>query len=166
MTLTLERVREVLLYEPDTGEFFWRVKMGNGKPAAGCTAGSKRPDGRYHLRLDGKFYMRSRLAWFYVTGRWPTPEVDHKNYIPTDDRFDNLREATRSQNHANMPLTQRHSVSGMKGARYCKRYKKFYSCIKRHGKQKFLGYFATAEEASAAYFAAAKEAFGEFARVA
>lgn len=88
--------------------------------------------------------------------------VDHVNGDTLDNRRLNLRPATRAQNARNA-RTPSHSRSGIKGA--CLFAGRWRARIRLNGKQVCLGRFDTAEEAHAAYSAAAKQHFGEFARV-
>jgi hypothetical protein len=92
-------------------------------------------------------------------GEWAS-QLDHENRDPLDDRIENLRPATNSQNSAN---SSKCGPSGYKGVSFDSRAKKWRAAIKPNGTNRFLGYFADPAEAHAAYVAAAKEAFGEFA---
>jgi len=96
--LTLEIVRIVLYYDPETGKWKWLKNRGGNRGKAGTW----RKDGRIQIRLYGKFYLSSRLAWFYMTGEWPT-EIDHIDRNRANDRWTNLREVSRSENLKNKP---------------------------------------------------------------
>ena len=160
--LTVDRLKAVLNYDPERGLFTWRhSRIGRGC-RAGATAG--RPNERGYLRLgiDGVRYKAHQLAWLYMTGEWPELQIDHRNNDKSDNRWSNLRLATGSQNQANRGL-QRNNTSGFKGV--SARRGKFAAYIKRDGKKHTLGSFDTAEEAHAAYVAAAPLFHGEFARV-
>src|ERR1700674_1345685 len=98
-----ERLRAVLLYDPETGVFTRRINRGKWK--AGAQVGWLRPDGYIGIGLDYHEYLAHRLAWLYVTGEWPI-DVDHENTCRSDNRWDNLREASRSQNMRNMKRTK------------------------------------------------------------
>jgi hypothetical protein len=104
-----------------------------------------------------------------MTGRWPEPFVDHRDLNKHNNAWVNLREATKSQNQANVGIIASNK-SGLKGVsryRAGERYgKPWQACIGVNGKSKHLGHFATKEEAHAAYCEAASEIFGEFARAA
>lgn len=94
-----------------------------------------------------------------MTGVWPT-QVDHKNRDRSDNRWDNLREATVSQNSGN---SVRPSAQGLpKGVRPNKG--GFQAKIWGTGKWKCLGTYPTPELASEAYKQAAIEKYGDFAR--
>jgi hypothetical protein len=90
-------------------------------------------------------------------------EVDHKNRNTLDNRRENLRAATVTENHCNSCL-YRNSGTGFKGVSFDKRRQKFYARVAMDGSRKHLGHFPTAEAAHAVYCAAAKELHGEFAR--
>lgn len=167
--LTHERLREVLRYDPETGIFTWRINIycGNGRAIvmAGDVAGHKSV--RRHttyivIGIDGCRYMAHDLAVFHVEGDMPRL-VDHEDRDGVNNRWENLRRATKSQNGANQCLSPRNKF-GLKGVMRDKHGKKWVAQIQVDGKSKHLGTFKTPEEAHAAYVAAAERHFGEFAR--
>jgi len=157
--LTQKRLKELLDYCPKTGVFTWRVSRA-GSALAGTTAGTLQTGGYRQGRVDGKFYMFHRLAFFYVLGRWPKDQVDHVNGIRDDNRWANLREATASQNIHNRGASAL-SSSGVKGV--YPRGTRWYAKICVKGNRQHLGVFDTIEEAAHAYSTAAETNFGEFA---
>lgn len=159
--VTAERLREVLRYDPDTGRFTWLVRQGRQSP--GKPAGCVTPSGYVIAAVDGQHYRAHRLAWLYMTGAWPAAFIDHKNRDRADNRWANLREATKSQNGANQAPRSAH---GFKGATYNKRQGRWVAQAKINGKPVYLGYHDTPEEAHEAYMAAMTAHFGEFARAA
>jgi hypothetical protein len=162
MALTAERLRELLVYTPETGEFHWAVSKGAAR-RGGLAGGSVGGTGYLNIGIDGKLYRTHRLAWLYVYGEWPENEIDHINLVKTDNRIKNLRQASHTENMANKPV-YKNNVGGLKGVR--KRGQKWHAQIQSGGKIKFIGSFSTPEMAAAAYSAAAQEMFGEFARAA
>lgn len=90
-------------------------------------------------------------------------EVDHINGDKLDNRRDNLRICTRSENQCNVGK-RTHNTSGFKGVNWYPKYQKFRAYIGVNSKWKHLGYYTTAEEASAVYQSAAKLLHGTFAR--
>jgi hypothetical protein len=129
------------------------------------SAGNKIPflvgrDGRMSAYVVGKHWQIGRLVWFYVTGTIPKLEVDHVNRNFLDNRIENLRLATRSQNAANRPAAS-NSKTGVKGV-YPER-NKWRAEVQVGGKKIVLGVFPTIAEASAAYRNAAIKYHGEFA---
>jgi hypothetical protein len=73
----------------------------------GDIAGTTRPDGRRQISIDNLTYLASRLAWLYMTGRWPKEEIDHIDRDKGNDRWENLREATHQQNQLNRDWVDR-----------------------------------------------------------
>lgn len=106
----------MLHYDPETGVWTWLKAPKHNTRRTGHRAGSVGSDGYRKIRIDGLTYISSRLAFIYTTGEWPTHEMDHENRIRDDDRWDNLREATSSQNKYNTRV--RESNLGVKNI-YC-----------------------------------------------
>lgn len=158
--LTQERLKDLLHYDPETGVFTWRVAKRGIR--AGAVAGAVHKDSGYILiGIDKKSYRAQRLAWLYMTGEWPPALVDHRNLDRADNRWANLRAATRAQNNANT-RSRAHNKLGIKGVRAVG--SKFRAIITIDGNPIHLGYFPTADEAHAVYVRAANDRFAEFAR--
>lgn len=157
--LTHEYLLSRLSYDPETGVFLWLAYASRPKQwhtrYAGKPAGSKNFDGHVVINLDGVSHYAHRLAWFYVTGEWPTTTVDHEDRDRSNNRWGNLREATPRQQRQNTEARV-----GVKGVRRV--WNKWAAQIKHKGRSRYLGLFSTIEEASAAYDAAARELHGEF----
>lgn len=163
--LTAERLRGVVSYDPETGVFVWKVNPSNRRVGDEC--GDIKKDSGYRLiSVDCRRYRAHRLAWLYMTGAWPTEQVDHKNGVRSDNRWSNLREATQRQNSANM--MRRNNKTGVKGViRYQgPKHVRFRANIMVDGHTNYLGSFKTLEAAAEAYRIAAEKHFGEFARAA
>ena len=156
--LTQERLKEVLRYDPDSGDFFWRVSTSNRMPV-GSKAGKRDRRGYLIIGVDGTQYYAHRLAWFYVYGEFP-PYLDHVNQDKSDNRISNLREATKIDNGGNSKA--RKSRSGLKGAHWHRGAGRWSSIVHYNGNHVYLGLFDTPEEAHAAYCKTAEELFGEF----
>lgn len=173
--LTQGRLKELLTYEPLTGLFRWRIHRSRGA-RAGEPAGHVTSEGYVRITIDGGRYLAHRLAWLYMMGEWPAELVDHRDVNTGNNRWSNLRAATKSQNKMN-EKTRRDNRTGLKGVHYrefvvyrngskAKRLSPFAAVIKEGHKQKTIGYFRTAEQAHAAYCERASQLFGEFARAA
>jgi hypothetical protein len=154
--LTRARLRELLDYNEKTGEFCWRQRTD-------VSADHIPGQGRLFIRIDERLYAAHQLAWFYMTGRWCKPTIDHRDGDATNNRWNNLRRATRSQNSANRRRPV-HNTSGYKGARLCRKSGKWRATIGRNGRTIHLGMYKTPQEAHEAYLKAARKLFGEFAR--
>lgn len=161
--LTQERLRELLDYDPETGFFTW-VTRRNGIHV-GQTAGHVNNHGYVQIRIDGRSYQAHRLAWLWMVGALPTDHVDHINRDRADNRWGNLRLASRSQNMGNRSIS-RNNTSGVKGVIWHKDAGKWMACIKINGKRRYLGYFLDIDAAAAAYADAARQHFGEYAHAA
>lgn len=158
----LQWLRQVVRYDPDTGEIV-RLKSNKGpNNRPGRVLGYKTKDGHIEINLSGKKWLAHRLAWYLTYAEWPH-EIDHKNGVASDNRISNLRVATHSQNIANAGSRR----SGMlKGAYRCSDGSgRWFSSIRIAEKNVHLGRFDTPEEAHAAYAKAAAAQFGEFARL-
>lgn len=143
--LTAERLRELIDYDPETGLFTHRMSRGPVK--AGDVAGCGNGLGYRRIRVDGPQYRSARLAYLWMTGEWPPEEIDHINRNPADDRWDNLRAVSPSQNLLNRKLPR--STNMPTGVQ--RQGNRFEAKISVHRKLCYLGMFSTPEAASAAY---------------
>ena len=165
MKLTAKLAREILFYDEQTGLLYWKQKTSK-KTLIGSAAGClHKASGYVFVTIHRVHHKAHRLIWLIKTGSWPRKDVDHVNGRRADNRWVNLREATRSQNLANARLKLL-NTSGFKGISWDGRRNKWRARIKVEYQEIWLGYFATPEQAHAAYVAAAKEHFGEYARAA
>ncbi len=120
--------------------------------------------GYVQIKIDNITYYAGPLAWFYMTGRWPKHTVDHENRLRNDNRWSNLREATRPENAGNTGLWKTNK-SGYRGVSASKK-GKYRASIKRDGKTYNLGDFACPKQAAKAYDGAAIGHYGlAFARL-
>jgi hypothetical protein len=98
-----------------------------------------------------------------MTGEWPKQTIDHRNAIKSDNRAENLREATSSQNAINRSLRSDNALR-IKGVHFHKHSQRYVAQISVNGKQRTLGYFNDPELAELAYLSAADRYHGAFAR--
>lgn len=159
---TANRVRELLDYNPITGEFTWKTNR-RGRRQRGMSAGCIHPNGYVRISIDYRLYNAQRLAWLFITGKWPEKLVDHIDGNPSNNRADNLREANWIQNNVNRKISSANK-SGYKGVSFIAKSNKWGAWIKINGKSKSLGRYDTPQEAHEAYKKAAYEAHGTFAR--
>lgn len=172
-----QALRQLLDYEPETGFLTWKKRgpewfQDSEKQTAESVA--KRWNARYAGQRAftakckgyhvgnigrGRLFRASRVIWAMVYGEWPDVDVDHKNTISDDDRLDNLRPATSSQNAQNK--LGRPSMSGIKGVRM-NRVGNWQASITANRKRYHLGTFSTKEAAAGAYAEAAKQLHREF----
>lgn len=167
MSISHSELLSLLHYDPETGIWTW-LRRGKGRRPPGTKAGS------IHKTLGYKYigisfageknkYLSHRLAWFYMTGQWPSHQIDHRDCNPKNDRWGNLREATQSQNNANVRV-RRDSRSKLKGVQWDERRKKWRARIKIDVKTKHLGDFDCPAAAHFAYLIQATTRYGAFAR--
>ena len=155
--LTQEELKELLNYDAETGIFTRKVKRRGIGANVGDVVGSIKTDGYVVFKIKGKIYKAHRIAWLYVYGKYPKNEIDHINLIKSDNRIENLREASRSQNMQNIHNAGKSSTSGFRGVDYRKCMGLYEARIQANGKRHFLGYYGSAKEAHDAYVKAKKE---------
>lgn len=163
--LTAQRLRQLFKYEPEIGNFI-RLKNATRSDLVGKIAGTLLKNGYVSIHVDGAAYLAHRLAFLYETGHWPSIHTDHRNGVRNDNRWLNLRDATRSQNNQNSKRKGRRFLKGVELATDPRRLKPYSARICANGKRHSLGYFSTEIEAHAAYCEAATRLHGEFARAA
>lgn len=152
-----EYLKGKIQYDPETGLFWWpKPKAGTkrGKPA-----GHLNTNGYVTIKIDGYPYKAHQLAWVYMTGEWPSLEIDHINRNRSDNRWNNLRHVSKSLNMANSKV-RKDSTTGFKGV-YLTSKGRWKASICKDKKTHHLGYFDSKEEAGEAYKRAHKEVFKE-----
>ncbi len=165
--ITWERLGELLDYNPETGVFRWK-KLSHesvSNISVGDVAGWVENNGYRRITIDGQRYVAHRLAWFYMKGEMPKGKLDHKDGNRDYSAIANLRIATPRQNSANRKCHANNLV-GLKGVQIHKQTGKYRARIFINGKHVSLGLHDTPDDAARAYAVAARDAFGEFARVA
>lgn len=149
---SLERVREVLKYDAETGEFSWKEGKAPGKKSI-----APRIDGYVWIWLDGSAYAAHRMAWFMQYGEWPEQYIDHINGDKADNRIANLRDVSHQANMHNS-RTYRTNTSGYPGVG--RNGSGWRAEIRVAGKKRCLGTFPTKEEAHQAYVRAKAQVLG------
>ncbi len=163
--LDASQLRNILHYNPETGEFRWlvrpaqRIQVGDN---AGCLC---KTHGYVDIRIDNRLYKAHVLAWLYAHGEWPGRFIDHIDQNRSNNRLANLRLATKAQNAINSKI-RRDNTSGLKGVVWDKTRGLWKAQLGSKNGMRFIGRFPTKDQAHAAYCEAAQREFGEFARVA
>lgn len=143
---------------------FWRK---NGLEAGRVIPGdgSRKKEPRWRVTIDRQRFPRAKIAWFYMTGEWPEHEVDHRDTDSLNDKWENLRPATRSQQQANTRCYKSNKF-GLKGVHRVagRKARPYRAMVTKDDRRISLGYFETETAAFAAYVAAATKLHGEFAR--
>jgi hypothetical protein len=155
--LTQDELMELLTYNPRTGLWQW-VHAGKGRKSC-YNAGSINSKNRRKITVKGKCYYATQLAVLYMTGEFPLLEVDHADRDTLNDKWENLRLATHSENMAN---TGRYSnnKSGLKWVSWNKERNKWCATVKKH-------HIAFSDCPASAYFIAlviSDKLYGEFSR--
>lgn len=168
---SLERLKEVLRYDPETGILTWIAPTclrASAKRFVGRVAGKVGRDGYRYLMLDSQNYSAHRIAWKLSSGCDPVNEIDHRDGDRVNNKWINLREATHGENNHNLKCKS-HSSTGLKGVSFYPNKpgeKKWKASIRKNNNQYHLGYFLHKEEAAAAYRDAALRLYAGMARCA
>ena len=158
----LEELKEFFDYNPDTGLVTW-IKKINKRIKVGQEAGAMNSKGYIHIRFKGSDYKAHRLAYYMYHGVDPLAKlVDHIDGDKTNNKIDNLRLATNTQNLMNRVNLPSNNTSGVIGVCWEKRPKKWKASITINGKAIGLGYFINKEDAIKARKEGEIKYFGEF----
>lgn len=150
-TLTATHLRALLEYAPEIGVFTWLASRSN-RVKAGGVAGFLDCEGYVRITVCGRMYFAHRLAWLYVTGEWPANQIDHRDGVRNNNAIANLRDVRHSVNMQNLKHARvDNRSSGLLGVTWHARRKVWQAQMRVDGRNKFLGYHATAEQARAAY---------------
>lgn len=162
-----ERAMSLVSYEPETGLFRWKDRRNSygGCVNRGDIAGTVHRDGYIVINFSGRLWRAHRLAYLFMTGDVPPKgmDMDHINGDRADNRWVNLRTATRSQNNYNMRRTKL-NVSGVKGVSWVAERGQWLARITVEGRKIHLGQFDEKERAIAARKEGERRYHGEFAR--
>jgi CO dehydrogenase/acetyl-CoA synthase gamma subunit (corrinoid Fe-S protein) len=158
MEITQARVKELFDYHPD-GHLTWKVQKSNNVKV-GSFAGSVNSEGYLQVGIDRVLYKVHRLIYLWHYG-FVYNLIDHIDQNKLNNKIQNLRIATNSQNLRNRSK-QVNNTSGFKGVSFHKHTNKFQAKIKINKKQIYLGLFLSAEEAYDVYCIAAKKYHKEF----
>lgn len=157
--LTVERLREVADYNPETGFFTWRCRSEStrgwnpgfaGKQVGGIARCG--PRSYISIGIDNVRYRAHRLAWLYVHGKWPSGDIDHKDGNGLNNKLDNLRDVTRTLNLINGARYCTNS-SGVSGVTWDAVRGKWHAKIYCSYQQYFIGRFTNLADAEAAVIA-------------
>jgi hypothetical protein len=159
--ISQELLLELFVYKD--GQLLHKNKLKNGLQA-GSIVGTKDKDGYLKTLIKRKAYRLHRLVWIMHHGYEPKV-LDHINGIPDDNRIENLREATHSQNNLNRRMHKR-NITGYKGVSWIAPRKMYRASLHINGIKYVFGHYKTAEEAYTVYCNEVKNRCGEFGRIA
>jgi hypothetical protein len=144
------------------GNLFWKFHNSKrGQRFIGKKAGSKMKNGYYHILFNGKYIYLHRAIFFMHYGYLPQ-YIDHIDGNPANNKIENLREATASQNCWNQKY--KGSASGHKGITWNKQDKKWQPQLTANNKKIYLGKYDDLETAIKVYKNASEKYHKEFAR--
>lgn len=153
---------EWLAYNPDSGELRWIRKPPRSSINVGDVAGTLDDKGYRVVGLLGGHYKAHRLAWLLQIGQWPDGQIDHKNRVKGDNRWENLREVTAAQNAQNVGPRGRRSQ--FCGSHWVASRGHWHTHITVAGKRIFLGTFGHLLDAAAARISAENRLFSHHRR--
>lgn len=160
MELTQDYLRSIFSYQ-DNGNLIRKTSAGSSR--AGSVVGHIDDKGYRKTTINRKSFGVHQLVWLYHHGSMPG-QIDHNDKNPSNNRIENLRAATQSENQQNIDLKS-NNKSGYKGVYFHKATSKYASQLRKNGKCIHLGLFLCPKEAALAYNEAAVKYFGEFARL-
>lgn len=169
--ITQEHLKECLHYRPETGAFIW---IDRPRRHFSCdlswkktnTQYSGRPAGHYkshkgrrtlyiEIQINGKLYKAHRMAWLYIYGVLPSKTIDHIDGDGTNNKIENLRDVSQSENNKNRPV-RKDNKSGVTGVTWCNTRRKWVASIRVNGFLKTLLRTNRLDEAVAARKSAEK----------
>jgi hypothetical protein len=157
----MEQIEINRLFEYRDGYLFWRVKPRNQK-LNGNKAGRPGAKGYIQIGVAGKNHYAHRLIFALHNGYTPKC-VDHINGIVDDNRIENLRDATLSQNLYNAK-TPKNNKSGIKGVHWSVAAKKWQVQISVNKKAAYFGCYEDLELAELVAIEARTKYHGVYAK--
>jgi hypothetical protein len=155
--MTPEEARAWFDYDNQTGVLTWARR-----PArcvhVGDVAGVVKSDGYRAVTWRGRSYMAHRIAWAIITGDWPIGQIDHRDGKRDNNSAENIRDVDQSTNMQNQRRAMASNASsGTLGVHFYRRTKRWRASIWVDGKNTYLGYFGSKDEASSAYLTAKRK---------
>lgn len=145
-SLTQAGLLRVLSYDLETGVLRWVYRVEPGFRRAGKAAGRAHRTGYVTIKLNGEEHAAHRLIWLMMTGSWPEHDVDHIDGDRSNNRWDNLRAATRRQNAVNAKV-RGNNTSGVTGVSYSRTQGIWIASIKAEGGRNVFKQFEDKEAA-------------------
>lgn len=156
--IDIKTLRELIAYDACTGKLTWlprdlmfckndhQANAWNAKHAGTEAGVATDTHGYKAITVFNKRYLVHRLIWAIHYGVWPSGQIDHINGDRSDNRIENLRDVSQSQNQKNAKRRS-DNKSGVPGVSWHARYAKWQAAISNDGKRKCLGYFKNLDEA-------------------
>lgn len=162
--ITQAELMQQLKYEPESGNFI-RVKNSTKAKVGDIAGGVSSGDGYVYIRIltpNSTKFLAHRLAWLYMTGEHPKEFIDHKDGNRSNNKWENLREATSIENSRNRKLRNDNN-SNLTGVSFNFRLNKWVATCKiPNKKSNHIGVYESKKEAYDAYVEYASKHFKEF----
>lgn len=142
--ITQVELKRLVSYDPETGEFRWKERM--GKMQAGSLCGNINNRGYWTVQIFRSQYSIARLAFLYMTGSFPKGCVDHISGVKHDNSWRNLRDISSAENQKNK-AAPRNNKSGFAGVRWNVDRRKWTAQIGKENRTIILGWFEEKEAA-------------------
>lgn len=155
---TQEYIKEILHYDSETGVFTWKDRNNRyTKRLNGKQAGCLRNDGYLTIGIKNKLILAHRLVFLYMEGNLPENFVDHIDGVRTNNKWSNLRHATKSENEQNIFNHRANNKLGIIGVCLNKKYGTYIAQIWINKKHIHIGNFETPQKAHEAYLQAKRQ---------
>lgn len=150
--VTQQTVLDLFDYDAEEGVLAWKQRTGTA--LAGQVAGYIKGSGYRYIRVGSRDFAAHRLIWLWHKGSWPKRHIDHIDRVKANNRIENLRDVTRSENMLNQSFSKANKT-GYRGVYSRNRNSNggcgFYAAIGINGALVYLGTYDTAWEANLAY---------------
>jgi len=156
----LQAFQDNFHFDPATG-ILTNSKTRGSKALKGKESGTLHYSGYLQVCFQRKIFRAHRIGWLLYYGKWPINLVDHINRIRTDNRIENLREATSSENLSNTEK-RANNTSGYRGVDFRPDKKRFRARIFSKKKAYTIGHYKTAKEAAEAINNRIQDYHGDF----
>lgn len=161
--LNYKELTDSFVYDYTQGRIYWKINK--CKARIGSEAGLSLNNAGYRLiKFNYKRISFARIAWTMFHGMAPSGDIDHIDGDPLNNKIENLRDVTKSQNMMNR-ANQKNNKSGQKGVGWASREKRWRVRVKKEGREYCFGYFKCYDEAVDAYKLAEAELHGQYRRV-
>ena len=149
--MTPEYWKSIFHYDDFTGKLHWVKASKTTK--AGDSVKTINKKGYVQFGHKGKCYLAHRIIWAIVYGEYPKHYIDHIDGNPSNNKLDNLRDATSAINQQNFRKASKRSKTGLLGVSSA-RPGKYFASIRANGKYYYLGWYSDPQEAHEAYLKA------------
>ena len=142
----LDTMKQHVDYDPETGHFYTTGLKYSNKPKGSIAGTVHKTKGYRYLTIKGKTYRAQRVAFLFMTGNWPSKQVDHINGIKDDNRWVNLRDVSPLINSENRGMWST-NLSGYKGVGWNKNCSKWQVLCRYKSVQLYKGLYEDVHEA-------------------